>query len=43
LGKKKLGKTLVADGWQGPSIGSLLEGRHGSVDWRGPDEDRSCK
>jgi hypothetical protein len=24
LGKKKLGKTLVADGWQGPSLGSHL-------------------
>jgi len=25
LGKKKLGRTLVADGWQGPSLGSHLE------------------
>ena len=25
LGKKKLGKTLVVDGWQGPSLGSHLE------------------
>src|SRR4029077_5089638 len=42
IGEEEVGEDVSSRRVQGPSLESHLEGRHGNVDWRGPDEDRSC-